>query len=209
MPKMKKLLQHALSILAILIFFAFAIASKVNKIHMGAFNTYKNVEQGNDTYVIKTDGEKITGEKMSFKTPFLGKLKIILDGQEFEKKEIKAYKDKVRYYYKYKGDFLERIVHGSRVNVYVKYTEVTTTSTDRNGFSRTKTYTRTDHYAQKGEDGDLVGIAGQKDIKNFLSDCQISVQMADLSNKGMRKAIKANSNYLNEIFEIYNKGCVE
>ena len=58
-----------------------------------------------------------------------------------------------------------------------------------------------------GDDGQMVNIAGQKDIKEMVKDCPLAVEMADLSNSKMRKAIKNDPNYLNSIFDVYNKGC--
>jgi hypothetical protein len=93
--------------------------------------------------------------------------------------------------------------------VYVSFSQETSTYTDHNGFSHTRSYTRTDQYGQRGDLGKMEGLAGQKDIKEMVKDCPLAYQMADLSDSKLRKAIKKNKNYLNSIFDVYNNDCKE
>jgi hypothetical protein len=152
------------------------------------------------------DGTKIYGEKIIWKTGIFVKDQIKIDDQKFKIPEVRGYQTGGVYYARLRNDFIKRIVHG-KINVYVQFSEVTTTSTDHSGFTHTSHYTRTDQFAQKGEDGPMIQIASQEDIKKWVSDCPLSVEMCEKSNRQMRKAIKQNRNYLNEIFEIYNNDC--
>lgn len=200
--------KQLLSFTVLLVFIFFALASAVNKIHLNAFNYGNKVEdpfeKGN--YLVKADGTKLYGDKISWKSGALVKDKVKIDDQSFGFSEVKGYmKDNV-YYAKKGNDFIQRIVHG-KINVYVQFTDVTSTSTNSRGAMTTRSYTRTDHYAQVGEDGEMIGLAGQKQIKQVVSDCPLAVSMADVSDSQMRKAIKKDRNYLNSIFDVYNNGC--
>jgi hypothetical protein len=72
---------------------------------------------------------------------------------------------------------------------------------------RTRTSTRATHYAQVGEGAPLEAISGQKPIIKLVQDCPLALELADKSDKQIRKAIRSDRNYLNHIFEIYNNGC--
>ncbi len=82
-----------------------------------------------------------------------------------------------------------------------------TTTTDHGGFTHTSSYVRTDQYSQKGENSTLVVFASQSDIEDLVSSCPLAVEMAHKSNHQIRKAIKHDRNYLNDIFNVYNNGC--
>ena len=202
--------KNLLSFCAVIAFVILALASKVNQIHYGAFNYSNRVEDRteNKNYLVKNDGTKIYGESISWKTGLLVKDQIKIDDQKFKISEILGYRNGDTYYGRLGKEYIKRIVHG-KVNVYVQFTDVTTTSTDRNGFTRTRSYTRTDQYAQRGDDSKMTPLADQKDIKAMVSDCPIAFQMADIKNSAMRKAIKKDPNYLNKIFDIYNNDCQE
>ena len=207
-PKASIMQKQLLSIIVVILFVGFALASKVNKIHYGAFNYNNNVEEKSEkgNYLLKNDGTKIYGDKIKWKSGLLAKDQIQIDSEKFPLKEIRGYRQG-QYFYGRKGnEYIKRIVHG-KINIYVEFTEVTTHSTDRDGRVRYSHYTRTDHYAQTGDDGSMVGVAGQNEIKKLVSDCPLAVEMASLSNSKMRKAVKKNRNYLNSIFETYNNGC--
>jgi len=206
-----KSLKNTLSAGTVALFILLALGSKVNRIHYGAFqySSSKENREEDGHYLVKNDGEKIHGEKISWKSGLLAKDQIKVDDQKFKITEVKGYRSGNTYYIRKGNEYIKRIVHGPRINLYVEFTEVTTTSTSNTGFTRTRTYTRTDHYAQKGEDGPLLPCAGQSDFKKLMEDCPLAVEMANLSNKQMRKAIKKNPHYLNSIFEVYNNGCKE
>lgn len=205
---MKNITRQLLSAAIVTLFLLMAIASKVNKIHYGAFNYNNMVEPASEQgdYLELNDGTRIHGNKIKWKSGLLVKDQIQADDQKFKITEVKGYYQGGIYYGRLGKEYIKRIVHG-KLNVYVQFTEVTTTSTDNNGYMRTRTYTRTDHYVQQGDDGKMMGCAGQEDIRKFVADCPLSVEMANLSNSKMRKAIRKNGNYLNEIFEVYNNDC--
>lgn len=200
--------KQLLSFTVLLVFIFLALASTVNKIHVNAFNYGNKVEEPSEkgNYLVKTDSTKIYGDKIGWKSGALVKDQVKIDDQSLGFSEVRGYmKDNV-YYGKKGNEFIQRIVHG-KINVYVQFTLVTSTSTNSRGAMSTRTYTRTDHYAQVGEDGEMIGLAGQKQIKQVVSDCPLAVSMADISDSEMRKAIKKDRNYLNSIFDVYNNGC--
>ena len=200
--------KNFLSVIVVAFFVVVALASAVNNIHYNAFNYTNKIEdaspQGN--YLLKTDGTKVYGDKIKWKSGLLVKDQIEIDGQKFGPNEVSGYYKEGTFYGRNGGDYIQRIVHG-KVNVYVKFTEVTTTSTSSSGYMNTHSYTRTDHYAQRGDNGPMIALAGQSDIKQVVSDCPAAVEMADISNSAMRKAIKKDKNYLNSIFDTYNNNC--
>jgi hypothetical protein len=203
-----KITKHFLSLITVACFFLLAVASKVNKIHYGAFSYNNHVEpnEDQDSYLVKNDGTKVYGKRVGYKNGLLNKKQIRIDDQEFKISEVRGYRMGQEYYGRIGNAYIKRIVHG-KVNIYVQFTEVSSTSTDRNGFTHTRNYTRTDHYYQLGEAGELKAFGSQSDIKKIVADCPVAFEMADKSNSKIRKAIRKNSNYLNDIFEIYNNGC--
>ncbi len=205
---MSKLKQHLLAIGTAVLFILFAAASKVNKIHYGAFQYHNSVEDKSDTrnYIVKNDGTKIYGDKISWKSGLIVKDQIKIDDQKFKISEVRGYQYDQTYHGRFKNEYIKRIVHG-KINVYVRFSTDTYTTTDANGFSRTRTTTSSYQYSQVGEDGEMKPLAGQGDIKKVVADCPLAVEMASLSNGQMRRAIKKNHNYLNEIFEVYNNDC--
>lgn len=196
--------KHFLSSLAVAAFFIFAIASKVNKIHQGAFNTNVSPEiSKNDSYLVLADGSHVFGSKISYKSGLLFKDQIKVDDKAFKINETLGYYSNGYYYGRLGGQYIKRIVHG-KINVYIHEYWVTTTSS-ATGIIRQEWRAR--HFYQVGEEGEMLPLAGQKDIKRAVAGCPLAVEMADKSNGKMRRAIKKDYNYLNSIFEIYNNGC--
>ena len=203
---MQNVKKNALSFLALSVFFLLALASKVNQIHYGAFKyTNKVEEKSTGNYIVKNDGTMVVGGKIKWKSGLFVK-EIQIDEQKFKISDVRGYRDGDTYYGRINNEFIQRIVHG-KINVYVQFSFVTSTTTDHSGFSHTSSYTRTDQYAQKGEDGKLVGIANQKDIKEMVSECPLAVEMISISNSKIRKAVRKDPNYLNSVFDVYNNGC--
>lgn len=200
--------KHLLSFCCLAIFAFLALASRVNKIHLGAFNYKNRVEDPADTrnYIQMNDGSKVYGETISWKSGLLVKDQIKVDDQKFKISEVRGYQRDRVYYGRLKNDYIQRIVHG-KINVYVQFTQVAQTMTDHSGFTHTTYYTRTDHYSQRGDNGPMVVFGSQKDIQELVAGCPISEEMAAKSNHQIRKAIRNDHNYLNDIFEIYNNGC--
>lgn len=205
---MTKVKKNLLSVCTIFIFSVLAIGSAVNKIHMGAFNTSKSTEKETDNrdYLLKNDGTKIYGNKVTWKSGLLTKDQISIDDQKFKIPDIMGYKSEGLYYGRLGKEYIQRIIHG-KLNVYIQYTEVTSNSVSTSGSVRSRSYTRTDHYAQRGPDGEMIGIPGQKEIGKLVKDCPLAFEMIDISNSKVRKAIKKDRNFLNSIFEIYNNDC--
>jgi hypothetical protein len=205
---MKSTTKHLLSGCVLIVFALFALSSRVNRIHLGAFSYSNRVEDSSDTrnYLMLNDGTKIYGGKVGWKSGMLVKDQIKIDDQKYKISEVKGYQDKQVFYVRLKNIYIQRIVHG-KINVYVDFTNVTTTSVGPNGFIQTHTYVRTDHYSQQGEDGPLVVFANQTDIENLVSGCPLSVEMVHKSDRQLRKAIRHDRNYMNNIFNVYNNGC--
>ena len=205
---MKKNKRNFLSFCCLIIFPFFALSSAVNNIHYGAFKYDNHVEDPADTknFLLMNDGTKVYGEKIGWKSGILVKDQIKIDDQKFKITEVKGYQTGGTFYGRLKNSYIKRIVHG-KINVYVQFTQVQTSTTDHGGFTHTSSYTRTDQYSQRGEDGPMVVFGSQENIKKLVSDCPIAEEMADKSNRQIRKAIKKDRNYMNSIFEIYNTGC--
>ena len=201
-------LKNLLSFFVIAVFVMMGLASKVNKIHTGAFQyeTSKedDLEQGN--YLVKNDGTKVFGTNIKWKSGLFVKDKIGIDDQVFKINEIRGYKTGNKFFGRIDNEYVKRIVHG-KINVYVVFSQGSYMTTDGNGHSRMHNYTRATHYAQTGEDGEMTVFAGQADIRKLVAGCPLAVEMASLSDRKTRKAIKKNRHYLNDIFEIYNNDC--
>ncbi len=195
-------MKHLFSLVIIAVFFLFAVASKVNKIHGGAFNTDIAPEPDKETYVELLDGTRVYGSKISYQSGIILKDQVNIDGKKFKMKETRGYMYEGIYYGRFGGSYIKRIVHG-KVNVYFREEWVQHTDSRGRMSQRLSTF----HYYQRGDDGDMLALAGQKDIKRAVADCPEAVKMADLSNGKMRKAIRKDYNYLNSIFELYNNEC--
>lgn len=205
---MTKTKRNFLSLITVIIFLTLAVGSAVNRIHFGAFNTGNATVKGEDSrnYLLKNDGTKIYGEKVTWKSGIILKDQISIDDQTFKISEIKGYKSSNIYYGRLRNEYIKRIIQG-KLNVYIRYSEVTSTSTDRNGSMRVRTYTRTDHYAQKGTDEEMINIPDQYVIAKLVKDCPLAYNMINISDSKIRAELKKNGNFLNRIFEIYNNGC--
>jgi hypothetical protein len=209
---MKNITRHFYSfVLAILFMVIAAGSAKVNKIHCGAFSkTSTGEETGNQNYVVLNDGTKVTGDKISWKAGMLVKDQIKVDDQKFHLKETVGYFRNGIYYARVGNDYAQRIVHGA-LNLY--YTEETVTSTTTEQSTPGRTIRRTStrqvctHYVQIGEDGPLEIIANQKDILKYVKDCPDAVEMIDKKDKAIRRAIRKDRFYLNQVFVTYNNGC--
>lgn len=201
--------RHLLSICTIVLFAVLAIASaKINKIHCGAFN-YHNIREntGDRAFVELRDGRKIYGDDISWKTGLLVKDMIKVDGEKFPIKETRGYYSKGFYYGQYGTGYAKRIISG-KLNVYYKEDWVTVTSTNaRTGLTSSRERLVCTHYVQRGDTGELEAIASQRDILKYVGDCPRSVEMIDRKDRDIRRAIKKNGNYLNDIFYTYNNGC--
>jgi hypothetical protein len=198
-------MKKILFLLTLLVFLMFAISCNVYKFRCGSFNTedLKDESENSSNFILKNDGTKVYGDKITYQYGVLLKKEITIDEQKFSSAEVRGYHAKGVYYGRIGGKFVKRIIHG-KLNVYVE--ELMTNKYYAEKF--TTSNSQCSHYVQKGETGNLVMITSQKDIMQFVGDCQKAVEMINLSAGKIRKAIKQDDNYLNKIFENYNaKDC--
>ncbi len=196
--------KHFLSLAILVFFFFIATSSAVNKIHYGAFNYYNRVENEKDdkNHLVLNDGEQIYGDKINYRNGLFSKDQIKIDNHKFAIKEVKGYQEDGVYYGRFKNEYIPRIVHGPKINIYVRFVEVVSQTPGTNFRTTSKgAY----HYAQKGEDGEMIQLGTQTQIKKLVADCPEAVKMASKSNREMRRAIRKNRNYLNSIFDTYNE----
>ena len=199
--------KNLYSVLIVAGFWAMATASSVNKIHCGAFS-YSSDNEENDTSfcVVLKDGKKVYGERIVWRTGLAVKDIIKIDDQKFNIRDTRGYFDKGVYYGRIGGEYAKRIIRG-KLNVYYTSNTVSTMSTNVKGQTKWSTRTVCLHYVQIGEEGELNPIADQKDIIKYVKDCPKTVEMIDKKNSQIRKAIRKNGSYLNDIFATYNNGC--
>lgn len=199
---MKNKTKHLVSLGVLVIFALLAVSSRVNKIHNGSFNYSNRVEEPTDNCLVKNDGTKIFGKKISWNTGILARRSISIDGQRFPFSEIKGYFQDGSYYGFFRSEYGRRIIHG-KINVYVQFAQVTSTTTNGNGFTSSHSYMDAFHYAQMGEDGPMVPLARKGDIRQMLEACPLAVQMFDNSTHKEKR----DPNFLNNVFDVYNAGC--
>lgn len=198
--------KHFLSF-AVLAFFALiALGSAVNKMSNFSFGAPRS--EGTQNRVELHDGRVVETKRLDVKGGLFSRKEIVTDNEEIPRSLVRGYLKGGVYQLFYKGKVLTRMVHG-RINVYQEVYTATTTNSSPNGSGITTTTTRnhTRYYYQHGETGELKILAGQKEIKEAVAGCRKAVEMADLSNGQMRKAIRRNRTYLNEIFITYNEEC--
>jgi hypothetical protein len=211
---MKNTSRHFKSLFAAIVFMIFAVGSaKVNKIHCGAFSKIASGEESSDqNYVVLNDGSKIPGDKISWKSGMLVKDQIKVGDEKFHIKESRGYYSNGSYYARVGNDFARRIIHG-KLNLYYTEEMVTSTTSEQTTSGRMVTRTRTrqvcTHYVQEGDDGPLNVIANQKDILQYVKDCPQAAAMIDKKDKAIRRSIRKDRFYLNQIFVTYNNGCRE
>jgi hypothetical protein len=118
--------KHFLSLAILVLFFFIAGSSTVNKIHYGAFNYYNRVEETNEgNYIVLNNGTKVKGDNIEFKAGLFTKDQVKIDDQKFPVKDVKGYRMGGVYYRKHKNVFIQRIVYGPKINIYVMLLEVT------------------------------------------------------------------------------------
>lgn len=207
-PHTKNRINHIFSLLIVIAFLVIAAGSaRVNKIHCGAFNTRPTGEdKGEQNYVVLNDGTRLPGDKISWKSGLFAKDQIKVGDEKIKIKDTRGYFSKGVYYGRLGNSYIRRIIHG-KLNVYYSEEWVTTTSTSHSGQMRTSNRLKCVHYVQVNDDGELMVIANQKDIMAYVKDCPDALEMIDKKDREIRRSIRRNPNYLNEIFITYNKGC--
>lgn len=197
--------KHFTSILAAGFFlFMGAASSRVNKIHCGTFNTIARGEDVKEkrNFVELNDGNRIYGEDISWKTGIIVKDQVKIDGQKFAIKETRGYFSNGEYYGRIINSYAKRIIRG-KLNVY--YTEDVVTSTDSKGYTSQRRVCY--HYIQNGDEGELKAIGNQEDIKKYVKDCPKSLEMISKKDKEIRRSIRKDPLYFNDIFTTYNNNC--
>lgn len=198
--------KHWLSVLTLLVFVVFALASKSSKVSRETFgytDTREDVStKGN--YIVMEDGTKVYGNSISWKSGLIVKDVVTIDKKQYKISDVKGIMLGASYYTKFHKEYLQRLVHG-KINVYVKHEEHVSTSTI-NGHIYYDSKTGTEYYYQIGEDGDLKKF-NRGDIQGLLKDCPTAAAMADISKKQLNKALEEDPNYMNKVFHIYNSGC--
>jgi hypothetical protein len=203
-------INHQLSCLCLVIFFLIGVASiSANKIYWG-FNTeptYKRGESNNRNFIVKNDGTRIYGKNISWSYGVLSSHNITIDNEKYKITDIKGYQQDGVYYGRYHAEYLKRIVEG-KLNVYYKRDVRTVTYASQSGHG-VSSHQEIDYYyyAQRGDEGEMKRLANNDDIRQFVKDCAKSYEMIDKSDKEIRRSIKQDPDYLNEIFEIYNNDC--
>jgi regulator of RNase E activity RraB len=197
---MKELKKKLLSVCTLVVFITLAMGSAVNKIHMDAFKMGNKVEDMNDrrNYLEKNDGTRVYGKKIIWQSGFLTKQKISIDKQDYKFSEIKGFRTEDKYYGISDGEYIPRVVHG-KLNVYLKKTEhYIVGSNPKTSFN---------YYLQKGDNGAMIIMVKNDDLKKAVADCPLAASMIDKSNKQLRKSIRKDHNFLNSVFDVYNNDC--
>ena len=118
-------------------------------------------------FVEKNDGQKITGNKISFPSGFSKKSWVSLDGQKFQPNEIKAFQTKSLYRVKFGHDkdwvWVTQLKRG-KINLF--YYEVLEHGSYYNGTKYVSENKSTQHFVfQKGDDKLLeLGLASVSDL---------------------------------------------
>ncbi len=198
--------KHFYSVIACAFFLIIAAASgKVNKISCGSFSQYNTGEDFSEkrNYVELVDGTKIYGERITWTGGLLPKDQIKIDGAKYAIKETRGYFKGGSYYGALKDGYAKRIVHGSRINVYYTEDMHSNTSIESDGRTKVTRSTVCLHYAQK-DNGPLEPIANKEDIQKLVADCPAAYALVDEKDKVIRKAIRKDPMYLNNVFITYN-----
>jgi len=206
-PSFKKNLY---SILASVFFLVIAAgSSQVNKIRCGEFSLKPNGENNTDhrNFVELFDGTIVYGSEVSMsKGTLFVKDNVKIDNNKYNLKDVKAYFDDGVYNLQHNGNFYRRIVHG-KLNLYAHIGLVTVTTVQSNGAIQNRGESECFFFVQNGEDGQLVLLVTKDEIKALVKDCPKAFALADKTNKEIRRAIREDTFYLNNIFTIYNNDC--
>ncbi len=69
------------------------------------------------------------------------------------------------------------------------------------------TISHVSYFAKKEGQQEAIVLADQKDILSSVQDCPLAVELANKSNKEIRKSIRKKHDYLNQVIMIYNNDC--
>lgn len=170
------------------------------------FNPNVSVEDKSDTrnYILKKDGTKIYGEKVSIDFHLLRKHIIMIDNQSVKLSETRGYRMK-NVFYGYAGvnSFFQRIAHG-RLNMY--FDEGRLITTNQQGL-QTGNQPYYNLYFQKGETDKITFVKSRTKLKELISDCPEAFKLLNITPQELSNRINANPDYMNKAFDIYNNDC--
>lgn len=162
-----------------------------------------NYDTITQNYLLKNDGSIVYFKKFKWKAGALQKHEIIIDGEDYDTKDVRGYQYKGIYFGRMSRYFIKRIIHG-KVNVYI-YAESDTHVSSATGMSYGYNYS--EYYIQVGEFTDMKKITKTKELAEALSDCPLAAAYAESDYPTLKKALKEDPDYFNSIFQIYNNGC--
>ncbi len=205
---MKKFTFFVFSLVLVIISQTFFTGCQSYEPFRYALNVANTVEDLTDKrdFVIKTDGEVVYGSKLEILSSVLAKNQYGISGKFFGASDIKAYKTENVFFIKLNNDFCRRIIRG-KINVYVQFVQNSSTTSNYLGVITLKNFTTTHYFSQKGDNGKFIELTDEKSVKFAVQGCKKAEQLADLTFLKMDEAVKNDLNYINRIFEIYNRNC--
>jgi hypothetical protein len=194
-----------LSFFTILLFAFLAVSSKGrNKLGMYGFNTQKPVEEASPKgdYVEEKDGTKHYGDNVRIQSGLLLKDLVKIGDAKIKTADVYGFRSGDRFYIATPEGFGQRVVRGT-INVY-QVEKQSTYGTSGNKVSVTYSY-----YAENRGDAKLTELRSGEDIRKLVADCPAALALASVKDKELRRGARKDRNYLNNIFEVYNRGCKE
>jgi hypothetical protein len=205
-------MKKNLSIICVFFFLLIALSS-TRTIRGGSFYIVQNAEESDDArnYLLKNNGEKVYGDKITWQGGAFVKDKINIDDQEFKTSDIRGYKLWGFYFGRLgKNMYVQRIVHG-RINIYCQKQDnidkVEYYAPGQSGFYKNRESATVFFYSQLGDSSELKLIRRKNNIEKLVQGCQTSIDMINKKNKEIRRAQAEDPQYYNRIIEIYNNGC--
>lgn len=169
----------------------------------------KKMRIGEDVFIIKTNGEKITGKKISHPSSFSFAQWRKIDNQKIEAADMSAYQDKNCYYVKFENHFnswwIKQLKRG-RINLYhyqsIRSRIPTATETDQSHFREEE------HFVYQKDNGELYEGSIAK-LAQYLKDKPAAynkfiLQFGDSDKKAFSIKLVNHPKELFEIIDIYN-----
>jgi hypothetical protein len=153
-----------------------------------------------ENFVEFSNGEKIHGKTIVWATGLLAKHEIEVDKKRYRIKETIRLLVNGISYYRVGNRYAKQIIKGTS-NLY--FLETFGNSPGPNGSSMRTQGCR--YFVQSGENGDLKELMKIKDFKKYVSKCSESAKMLNKSNAEIRKEIRKNNSFLNNVFIVYCK----
>jgi len=170
--------------------------------------TYKVEEkkmriENENVFVVKTNGEKVSGKKIATPSVFnAGADWIKLDGQKFQFDELTAYQDYSAYYCKFGPIWVKQLKRG-KINLF--YYEVVTTKSPMNGNQNQYD----EHFVFQKGDGKILELSSEA-ISEMLKDNVNARAKFDAQFKPGKvifpKQLQNHPKALFDIIDMYNSG---